>query len=113
VLVADDLKAAIDKGLALTGIKEESGIKFNLKLFPNPVSTDKVTLNYTLPENGNVSIAVYNALGAMVKNLNLQNQSSGQHESLINMEDLKNGLYFIKLNTPYASDVIKCIVTYN
>ncbi|RKX66948.1 hypothetical protein DRP44_03145 [candidate division TA06 bacterium] len=82
-----------------TGIKTSKTTKnslITLNLAPNPAK-GKTTLSYTLTEAGNVSIALFDIKGSLVKSIYNGYQNPGNHS--INIEKhLLPGIYFIKLN---------------
>lgn len=69
------------------GIADEEAI---FEIFPNPVS-DVLYVNYS-DFQSNVSIELYDALGKLVVNQQLNNQQIS-----VDLSGLQNGLYFIKL----------------
>jgi len=97
---------AINQALAATSILETSTADFQMQLFPNPV-INKANLNYTLKENANVNIEVFNTIGEKVKALANERQSEGKHETPIDFESLSNGIYFIKLTIGESFQIIK------
>jgi hypothetical protein len=101
-----NLNNAIAQGL-VTGIAENAKADFKLSLFPNPSTTNKTTLQYSLSENSDVTIEIYNALGAKVKSTSFENQAVGKHESIMDFNVLDNGIYFVKLNAGKNSQVLK------
>jgi hypothetical protein len=109
-VTATSVGNAIDKGLTLTGINKTPSLNFSLSLYPNPATSNRATLNYVLPEAGNVSIEVYNTVGALVKELTLENQAVGQHEVRLELDELNDGIYFLKLNASNSSQTIQCII---
>lgn len=102
---------AIKQGLA-TGIIENSKADFNLHLFPNPSTTGKTTITYTIPESSDVTFEVYNTLGVRVKNSNLEKQVAGQHETQIDLESLSNGAYFIRLKIGESAQIVKFTISH-
>ncbi len=69
---------------------------FELSGYPNPFS-DRVTIYYNIPEEGNVSINVYNSLGETVLILKNETQQSGRHLAEFSGKYLSSGIYTIKL----------------
>ena len=75
--------------------------------YPNPFylsANNNNTISYSLPENSNVNISVYNIKGQKVKNLVSENLSSGNYQITWNGRDENNkmvssGVYFYKLET--------------
>lgn len=102
---------AIMQGLT-TGINENKQGDFKLSLFPNPSTTNKTTINYTLAESSDVTFEIYNTLGAKVKSMTFEKQSAGKHESVLDFETLTNGIYFIKLNAGDSSQLLKFTVAH-
>lgn len=90
------------------GIDEVSNTKTSISVYPNPVNSDHFTITYSLTTSNQVSIAIYNLLGAKVKDVLNENQSSGKHE--INVESgLKSGTYLVKItrgNAEYTSKLV-------
>ena len=52
-----------------------------------------------------VNLSLYNALGELVMLINNKNLSSGYHSIKISVEDIVNGVYFIKFNSASLSSV--------
>src|ERR1035437_1696089 len=67
---------------------------FNLNIFPNPVS-DYATIDYTLEENANVKVELYDISGKKVTDLLCENQNIGQLHQAISLAamNLKSGVY--------------------
>ena len=71
--------------------------------YPNPFNPT-TTINYTLKENGKVSLNIYNIKGQKVKQLVSDHLSAGQHSVVWNGTDQANkpvssGIYFYKMKT--------------
>ena len=74
----------------------------NIKLYPNP-SSNQITIEAeTLPE----AYSIYNTLGQIIKE---QSISSQKDLNDINIQDLKSGLYFIKLESNGTSKVLSFV----
>lgn len=73
-------------------------------VFPNPC-TDNITLMYDLQGDLTANITIHNVEGNLVKNT----QTVDLHKTMINVTDLKPGVYMVNLNTKYPSNVIKFI----
>jgi hypothetical protein len=110
-LNAANFNNAIQQGL-FAGIMESSKADFKLNLFPNPSTTNKTTVSYTLTETSDVTIEVYNTLGAKVKSVTTEKQAAGKHETLLDFENLTNSVYFMKLNSGESSQVLKFTVAH-
>lgn len=70
----------------------------NLSLLPNPAN-EEITLQYILLNNEFVEIDLLNHLGQKIKNIQSGNQISGVKQIHIDLSNLENGNYFIKMNT--------------
>lgn len=67
-------------------------------LSSNPVTGDKIDLTYDLPAQSVVSLSLFDAGGAMVRNLlNKRAMGTGHHVEAIPVADLPSGLYLIRL----------------
>ncbi|MBE0663273.1 MAG: T9SS type A sorting domain-containing protein [Bacteroidales bacterium] len=64
--------------------------------YPNPFRTT-TTISYNLPEDGNVSLVVYNKLGQVVETLVSARQEAGTHTVDFGRADLTAGVYFCKI----------------
>lgn len=65
--------------------------------YPNPFNPT-TTINYTIPEDGIVTLKVYDALGKEVRHLIGEEQEVGYYKVEFNAEGLSSGMYFYKLN---------------
>jgi len=84
-------------GNGVTGIHnptENSGL--SLSNYPNPFK-GYTTIDYQLPENGKVTIQVYNSLGQLVSSLVDANQNAGNYSIRMDGNNLMPGIYIAKL----------------
>jgi len=71
--------------------------KYNLSQnYPNPFNP-VTKIDYSLAENSNVSIVLYDMTGKEVKTLVKSVQSAGYYTIQINANDLSSGIYFYKM----------------
>ncbi len=82
--------------------------------YPNPFNPT-TTISYSLPEEGNVCIEVYNVKGQKVKKLVNEQKESGHHTIKWNGTDENNknvgsGVYFYKVKTEKSSLIDKMIM---
>jgi len=70
---------------------------FDISGYPNPFQGE-ATITYSLPENGMVTLNVYNAIGELVSKLVNENQESGKHAVVFSQRDLPAGLYTFRLD---------------
>lgn len=73
----------------------------NLSLFPNPTSSTVTIKTPTLPD----SYSIYNALGQVISQMKINSETDLD----INVENLNNGVYFIKLTKDNASEILRFI----
>lgn len=106
--------ATIKYGL-LVGITQTGNTvpdKFRLyQNYPNPFNPE-TKIKFDLPENANVKLDVYNALGVNVMSKDFANLSAGQYEYSLNSSEkgLSSGVYFYKLNTGKYSQTNKMVL---
>ena len=83
----------------------------DMNVFPNPAS-DYATLEYTLKENTNLQVELYDISGKKICNLFSEEQTAGLHQQIINLSNLslKNGLYLVVLNDGVNPTCRKLIV---
>ena len=77
------------------------------EVYPNPFKS-LATLDFTLPEAGDVDIRIYNSIGQEVRTVASRRFDNGTHKLEINGDVLATGLYSLKLtyNSELISDVI-------
>ncbi|HSD62629.1 MAG TPA: S8/S53 family peptidase, partial [Ignavibacteriaceae bacterium] len=67
-----------------------------LQNYPNPFNPS-TKIKYSVPENSNVKISVFNTLGEKVAELVNQQKNAGTYEVDFNAANLSSGLYFYRL----------------
>ena len=67
------------------------------RLFPNPVCDGQLTLDYTLAQNGQTTIALYDVLGRLVKTISNENATIGRQQKTVNLGDVSNGQYQVMI----------------
>ncbi|MFA8342232.1 MAG: S8/S53 family peptidase [Rhodothermaceae bacterium] len=80
--------------------------------YPNPFNPT-TTISYSIKEEGNVKLEIYNILGQKIKTLVDKYQNSGSYEIKIDNSDMKNlssGIYFYRLFTNGSSQTKKMIL---
>ena len=65
--------------------------------YPNPAS-NRATIEYALPEETHVSIAVYDLLGRRILNAVDERQRAGMHTVTLDAAQLPSGTYFYRMN---------------
>jgi hypothetical protein len=64
--------------------------------FPNPFNSSTV-IQYTIPEESNISLDLYNSIGEKIYNLSDGFKRAGEYELYLNASSLTSGVYFIVL----------------
>ena len=65
--------------------------------YPNPFNPS-TTIDFSLPESGNVTLTIYNITGQEVAKLVNGVQNAGSHKVVWNASNLSSGIYFYRLN---------------
>jgi acetyl/propionyl-CoA carboxylase alpha subunit len=68
----------------------------SLTSYPNP-TRGQATIEYTLPESGEVTLEVYDVLGRRVATLEKGRKEAGRHQVDLQAERLSSGVYFGRL----------------
>jgi hypothetical protein len=82
----------------------ENNSDFALKIFPNPAS-DIVTLNIDNTNNADLTLNIYNVIGALVKTETLE-----QNRQQINIGNLTNGIYLVEIKSKEWTKIQKLII---
>jgi photosystem II stability/assembly factor-like uncharacterized protein len=77
--------------------------------YPNPFNPS-TTIEFSIPQSGNVKLVVYNSLGEEVSTLINNYGAAGNHKINFDATGLPSGLYLYKLSTANYSAVKKMIV---
>ncbi|HLA68441.1 MAG TPA: T9SS type A sorting domain-containing protein [Bacteroidota bacterium] len=78
--------------------------------FPNPFNPS-TTISFVLPEDGNVTLKVYDLLGRAVAELVNGTMKAGSHETMFDASKLPSGVYFYKLDFGGKSISKKFVLT--
>jgi hypothetical protein len=82
-----------------TNVKENTSISVSeINISPNPVS-DLMSVNYIVNQTQNICIQLIDINGKVVKTLVNENQTSGNHTVISNIQDVSKGVYFVKAST--------------
>lgn len=76
-----------------------SKINYNLyQNYPNPFNPS-TALNYSISEQSNVSIKIYDVLGNVIFTLVNENKPKGNYKVEFNADNLSNGIYFYQMKS--------------
>ncbi|HOO14253.1 MAG TPA: FlgD immunoglobulin-like domain containing protein [Candidatus Cloacimonadota bacterium] len=73
-----------------------------LNNYPNPFNSE-TTIRYSLSENCDISLKIYNLVGRLITNINMTNQVAGYHQIVwkgkdLSGNDVPSGIYFYNLS---------------
>ncbi len=80
-----------------TGIHATTGNFANLSVYPNPASSD-VNITVSLIKSENVTVNIYNSLGALVHS-EVKNMQAGDTNVTLSTANLSNGMYSVTVST--------------
>lgn len=94
---ATDLQNAINNALVTTGVNEQTINTSTLTISPNP-SGSFADIQFTLVENSDVTLELFNMEGKLVQNSFIGKLNAGDHKININLDSISNGMYLLKLS---------------
>jgi len=84
--------------------------QFEVACIPNPVISDKLKVQYAVPEPGNVTLKMFDLSGRCVKVLYNGQRQPGYYFTTVDAKELPQGIYFVRLNNENTSIVRKIIL---
>jgi len=83
-----------------TGLNENIEAVASWNVYPNPAK-DRINIEYTLVNGTDVHLEITDAIGRVIKEMTNTSQDPGKyHVSLdLNTDDIKSGIYFVRLGT--------------
>ncbi len=109
-LTTSALQSAINSALATTDVQQINNNDLNLSVFPNPAKGN-IAINYSLSAPSDVTIDIYNIIGAKVLSVSRISQPSGKNTEQVNFGNkLSNGIYFIRISAEGATTTLKFVV---
>ena len=96
-----------------TGLEDESVFPEDFRLFqnyPNPFNPARTVIRYQLPENGEVTLKVYDVLGREVATLVNEFKHAGSYDVTFNAANLSSGVYIYKMQTVQGFIQIKKMI---
>jgi len=73
---------------------------FSLNIFPNP-TTRKTHIDYRINKSSDILIQIIGLNGQRIIEVDLPNQSSGNHSESLDLKALPSGIYFCKIQSEY------------
>lgn len=95
--------------VVVTGLEEYGNFEAGLlQAAPNPTNA-ATTITWTMPDEGSMSLELYNVLGEKLATLEEGTAAQGDHTTEINFEalGLSSGVYYVRLNTPDHYSTLK------
>jgi len=95
-----------------TGIQENSIVPSEISVlscYPNPFNATAM-ITYSLSEESNVTISVFNIMGQNIATLSDGIQQGGEHSVVWNADDLPSGVYFVRLSTSNFAETKRMIL---
>ena len=88
---------------------ELHNMDLSLQCYPNPFKENAV-ISFNLKQSSDVNLAIYNLTGKQVLNITNQYFNIGSHEITFSSENLKPGVYLLKMNTQDNSEGIRLFI---
>jgi hypothetical protein len=80
-----------------------------LSVYPNPFNLE-TTIQYSLPEPGDLQLAVYDISGRLVKDFSKSNQRAGSAQFKWQANELASGSYFVSIRSGIHSQTQKVLL---
>lgn len=80
-----------------TNVNENNSLLTGVRNYPNPAK-DNTAINYSLKENSNVQLSLFDIVGKNILELNQGIQSSGNHNLNLDVSSLSSGIYFYTIS---------------
>ena len=95
----------IDGAFDYSGIIRVNGTEKqgDISIYPNPVKGGNLFIRFTNYKKGNYTLTLYNASGQKIIQKVIAHQGGSSLESIPVSSDLKEGIYFLKVDKPGAS----------
>ncbi len=96
----------------VTNVEPEEQVvkKFSLSQnYPNPFNPS-TKIEYVIPENGNVKLVLYDALGREVKTIVAGYLTAGSYDAALNAAGLSSGTYFYRLTSGSYTETRKMVI---
>ena len=103
-----------ESGVVATSVNPVTVNKYGLgiSVFPNPIINSQLSIKYSIPSSGKISIDMYNAAGQSVKNLFEGFKVKGNYDLLVSGANLKlaEGNYYIGISEDGHSNFVKAVI---
>ena len=92
-----------------TSLNQSEPVNSHWTVFPNPFSSETI-IRFSLSKNSDVQIEMSDLQGKKIKTITERNFSEGNHQLLLQKENLQTGAYFLKLTSDSGVYILKLIV---
>jgi Protein of unknown function (DUF3500)/Secretion system C-terminal sorting domain len=96
-------------GTGSTSVKNIDAMVYKMAISPNPTA-NQTTLQFTLPQDMSVKIAIYDMTGRMVKAVSKGKMPSGDNAITVDLNNLASGVYAYTLETENGERATKRLV---
>ncbi len=90
-------------------VKNVDAVVYKMGISPNP-TTNQTTLQFTLPQEMTIKIAIYDMTGRLVKAVSKGKMSSGDNTISVDLNNLASGVYTYTLETENGERATKRLV---
>jgi hypothetical protein len=98
VILTQGFQQPTDRNLIKTDVTTPSESEFgSVSVYPVP-AVDNVTYGFTFPDNGRVSVVLYNGLGQKMSDVFSSNYEGGKVVNSLNVSDYAAGIYYLSIN---------------
>ncbi len=91
-------------------MRQDISYKYEISNYPNPYNPT-TTIYYSIKEQGNVQITVYDALGRKIADLVNEIKQPGSYDALFNGSNLTSGIYFYTMKVNDFMETKKMLLT--
>lgn len=95
-ITEDKQEIVTGAGINLTNSIDEISSINSMIISPNPAKNN-VEVSFSINDNNDVNISIFNSLGAMVYSQNEGNLTSGNHTVNVNVSKLSSGVYYMNV----------------
>ncbi|MCK4979907.1 MAG: T9SS type A sorting domain-containing protein, partial [Candidatus Delongbacteria bacterium] len=97
------------KGVTGTSLVVNNTTNIEVSVMPNPV-VDYAQVSYTMGADGDVSFEIFDLSGRVVKYMELNGQTAGEHQINIDASDLDAGTYLMRMNANSQRTTMKFMI---
>jgi len=99
----------LDVNITIPAARTSESDSFSATLYPNPVGSKDVTLQYNLEQDAPVTIEIYDSYGKKLKQI-ASNEVAGAHKLVVPVALLKRkGVYFVRLSADNQHQTIRLV----